>query len=126
MNELTNYTIHNQIEDWLDEYGITNYTIHEDLVIDVHEKVYLLSKRLASLPFQFGIIQGDFNCTWNQLTSLKHCPKEVHGDFFCYKNKLTSLEHCPKVIKGFFVCDHYLRNDIRNLRHHLAKLLQKL
>ena len=115
-----------EIKECLSKYNITKYTIHDNLVVDVHRYVSLNGQNLTSLPFQFGIVQGHFSCSNNKLTSLDHCPKEVHGNFYCCGNKLTSLEHCPKVIKGMFWCDGYLHTDIRYLRYSLAKKLMKL
>lgn len=95
-----------KIKSWLIKYEITNYTINDDLTVDVHEDVvHLYNKNLTSLPFQFGIIKGNFNCSFNKLTSLEHCPKEVQGNF---------------------TCDASLRKDIRYLRYSLAKQLQAL
>ena len=94
-----------EIVSWLSKYKITKYTIDDNLVVDVDEYVWLRSKNLTSLPFQFGI---------------------VHGYFSCHHNQLTSLEHCPKVVKGNFDCDEHLKQDIRYLRHSLAKQLQAL
>ena len=115
-----------EIISWLSKYEITNYTIHDNLVVDVHKNVLLNSKNLTSLPFQFGIIKGSFYCHHNQLTSLEHCPKIVHGYFACYNNKLTSLDHCPKVVQDSFWCDEHLKQDIRYLRYQLAKQLMEL
>jgi len=47
---------------------------------------------------------GNFYCSFNQLTSLEFCPKEVGGDFYCFNNQLTSLEFCPKEVGGDFNC----------------------
>ena len=90
---------------WLSKYEIAKYTIHDNLVVDVHEDVWLSNKNLTSLPFQFGIVQGDFDCS---------------------RNQLTSLEHCPKVIEGVFFCDDHLKQDIRYLRYSLARQLSEL
>ena len=49
-------------------------------------------------------VNGDFDCTMNQLTSLKNSPKYVSNDFLCYANKLTSLEGSPKSVGGSFYC----------------------
>jgi hypothetical protein len=94
-----------EIKDWLAKEYIRKYTIHDNLVVDIHENVYLGFGGLTSFPFQFGIVQGSFSCS---------------------NNKLTSLEHCPKVIKGEFECDDYLKKDIQYLRHYLAMQLQSL
>ena len=50
------------------------------------------------------IIKGDFSCSYNQLTSLEGCPKEVGGGFDCSVNQLTSLKGCPKEVGGDFYC----------------------
>ena len=45
------------------------------------------------------IVNGDFICAYNLLTSLKGSPEIVTGDFYVSYNKgLTSLEHCTKNI----------------------------
>ena len=49
-------------------------------------------------------VSGDFNCAYNQLTSLEGGPKEVDGNFACYDNKLTSLKGGPKEVDGNFSC----------------------
>ena len=136
-----------QISKWLSKYEITKYKIHDNLIVDVHEDVWLRSKKLTSLPFQFGIVQGHFSCSSNKLTSLEHCPNVVQGYFYCHSNKLTSLEHClkivkgnfdccgnqltslehcPKVVHGNFYCDDNLKQDMRYLRYSLARQLSEL
>ncbi len=52
----------------------------------------------------FGKVTGDFDCSWNQLTSLKGAPQEVGGNFICYSNRLTSLEGAPQKVDGDFSC----------------------
>lgn len=54
--------------------------------------------------FKEGSVCGWFNCSGNNLTTLKHAPKEVSGSFDCSENKLTSLEHAPKTVGGSFYC----------------------
>ena len=50
------------------------------------------------------IVEGDFYCSRNQLTSLKGSPKWVGRNFYCNNNKLTSLEGAPKWVGGTFYC----------------------
>jgi hypothetical protein len=85
-------------------YGIRNYTINSDGSIDVHDDVNLFNKKLVKLPLNFNKVNGIFNCSWNELTSLEGSPKEVDGGFYCHENKLTSFEHCPEKINGNFSC----------------------
>jgi hypothetical protein len=92
-------------------YGITNYTIDNGLV-NVNGNVYLKGYVLYELPVRFGIVTGDFNCSNNNLTTLKGSPKEVHGDFWCNYNNLTSLEGAPDLIGGKFKCYNVKVNSI--------------
>ena len=93
-----------EIEQWLKKYKIENYTIHDNLVVDVDGDVNLYGKKLKELPFQFGKVTGSFSCSENQLTSLQYCPTTVGGDFYCYHNQLTSLQYCPTTFGGDFYC----------------------
>ena len=54
----------------------------------------------------FGKVTGDFNCSYNQLTSLKGAPQEVGGNFICYSNRLTSLKGAPQIVGGGFYCSN--------------------
>lgn len=49
------------------------------------------------------IVNEDFDCSENNLTSLEGAPKVVHGDFACYNNKLKNLDFLPD-IKGELIC----------------------
>ena len=47
------------------------------------------------------IYKGNFDCSYNNLTSLEGVPNKVKGNFDCSNNKLTSLETLPKYYKRF-------------------------
>ena len=101
-------TARNDIIAWLDKYEINNYTLTPDdkygFIVDVHGNVDLYNKSLKNIPIKFNTINGFFNCSVNNLTSLEFCPKNIHGSFYCDNNKLTNLEFCPKNINGNFYC----------------------
>ena len=83
------------------KYGIKNYTINDDMSIDVNGNVYIDCKELTSMPLRFNKVSGWFDCSSNNLTSLEGSPKEIHGEHFsCNHNKLTNLNHLPFVSKG--------------------------
>lgn len=108
-----------RIKKWLDDHEITNYKINDDLTVDVSGNVKLTGRNLISLPIQFGIVAGNFDCGNNQLTSLKGCPKKIVGFFNCINNQLTSLLHGPgKVGRGYF-CHN---NQITSLEHSPANI----
>ena len=74
-----------------------------------------LSKRdLTELPdFSKVIVKGFFDCSINQLTSLKGAPKKVTSFFNCNDNNLTSLVGGPREVGWNFDCS---RNMLTNLK----------
>ena len=103
------------IKNWLDDMDIDNYTINDDLTIDVDGDVDLNNKKLEKIPVKFKSIGGYFDCGSNQLTSLKGSPDSVGKDFYCRDNQLTSLEGCPESVGGSFYCDHNPIEEIYSL-----------
>ena len=95
------YTNKQEIENWLDEYKVKNYTINEDLSVDVVGDVWLYSREFKEIPVKFNIIKGGFTCGNNQLTSTEFFPKEVSGFFICYNNKFKNLDNFPKLAEGW-------------------------
>ena len=84
-----------EIEFFLKEHNIKNFTINSDLTVDVNGSVDLSNKGLTAIPVSFRNIKGWFDVSNNQLTTLKGCPKNVGGNFDCSNNQLTTLEGCP-------------------------------
>lgn len=60
-------------------------------------------KSLLDFPYQFSKVNGLFNCSDNQLTSLKGCP-EIVENFSCTNNQLKNLQYSPKKIDGWYDC----------------------
>ena len=86
------------------KYDIENYTINDDLSIDVAGGVNLAYKNLEHLPLKFNYVSGNFLCRINKLKSLEGCPRTVNGSFFCNDNELKTLEGSPQTIGGDFLC----------------------
>lgn len=99
------------IKKWLDNYNIQNYTITENLVVNVKGNVDLRGLNLKNIPIQFGKIEGYFDISENFLEVLYGCPFEVTGDFDCYKNKLISLKGAPLEVLSFD-CSHNLLTSL--------------
>lgn len=115
------------IRKWLDKYEIKNYTINDDLTIDIKNVYFNNPKEVDVIPdyIKFRKITGHcdlsntkikkisgmpeycgkFWCAYcDELTSLEGCPKRV-GDFICCNcSKLKSLKGCPKEVEGTFDC----------------------
>lgn len=94
------------IKTWLDEYGVKLYSINDKLEVNLLGGADLSKKELKELPsyIQFGVVRGDFFCSYNKLTTLRGFPKEVRGNFFCNYNQLTTLKGGPKEVRGKFYC----------------------
>jgi len=102
------------IENWLKEHEINNYHISEDFYVSVQGNVNLSDKlKDEKLPVRFDRINGNFDISNNNLTTLEGCPKVVIKDFNCSYNKLTSLFDCPTDV-GNFDCSH---NSLKNLSY---------
>ena len=82
------------------KYGITNWSINEDGLVDVDGGVKLYKKSLNKLPLKFGKVGGNFWCNGNQLTTLEGAPASVGSDFYCHNNQLTTLEGAPYSVSG--------------------------
>lgn len=68
---------------------------------------------LTELPDLSGVVvEGDFRCSDNKLTSLKGAPQTVTGFFYCYGNRLDSLDGCPPKVGGDFSCSS---NNLKDL-----------
>jgi hypothetical protein len=118
MKHLRKYKIfesNTEIDEICRKYGIVNYTINSDNSVDVDGGVDLYWKKLTSIPLNFNIVNGYFNCGNNYLTSLKGCPVRVGNWFSCHNNKLTSLQYSPQYIeRGGFDCRW---NEIESLQY---------
>lgn len=76
-------------------YNIKNYTINEDMSVDVDGSVNLYRCSLSKIPLKFGYVSGSFRCDHNQLETLEGSPKIVDYDFNCDNNQLKSLKGSP-------------------------------
>ena len=79
---------------------------NSDGTYDCGGDVNLPNMKLDRLPVKFGVVGGNFDCSFNCLTTLEGAPQEVGGRFFCGNNQLTSLAGAPRVVGGYFDCDN--------------------
>src|SRR5574344_2983561 len=118
MKHLRKYKIfesNTEIDKICRKYNIINYTINSDNSVDVDGDADFWDKKLESIPLNFNIVNGYFECGDNHLTSLKGCPVRVGDYFYCYSNKLTSLKYSPQYVEnGNFYCS---MNKIESLQY---------
>ena len=80
----------------------------------VHGDLDLSNMDLTMLPDMSNVIvQGNFCCRYNQLTSLQGAPQSVGGDFICTANQLTSLQGAPQSVGGYFDCSSSQLTSLR-------------
>ena len=80
----------------------------------VHGSLDLSDMDLTMLPDMSNVIvQGDFYCRANQLTSLQGAPQSVGGKFDCSHNYLSDLMGGPQYVGGSFDCSF---NQLTSLR----------
>ena len=101
---------HREIIDWVepicDKYKIENWTIGRDGLVNVDGDVDVDFENLGltKLPLRFGKVTGQFDCSKNNLTTLKGSPIAVGLGFWCGWNNLTDLVGGPRIVNGDFGC----------------------
>ena len=93
-----------EIIEWCEILEIKEYTINEDMSIDVDTHVNLIGRSFEKFPITFNKVWGSFLCNTGNLTTLEGSPKYVGQDFKCNSNNLTSLKGGPEKVEGNFNC----------------------
>lgn len=89
-----------QIEKWLKEHNVKNFTINDDLTIDVNGDLFIED----DLPdfINFNKVYADCTVWHTNVTTLRGVPKYVDGYFTCRRTSIESLEGCPIEIGNEF------------------------
>ncbi|MCW3498693.1 leucine-rich repeat domain-containing protein [Burkholderia cenocepacia] len=101
MNLISRYFEQRKIDAFMKNIGMTkdDYTVNkDDMSVNVSISVDLSERGLKLIPIKFRFVDGDFDCSFNELKSLKNCPKKIAGSFNCSVNQITSLEFGPAEI----------------------------
>ena len=107
------------IKNWLEKHHIHNYSVNDDLTIDIDGDIKHVNLMKGNLPdyIQFNEVSGDFFCTNCDLTSLKGMPIKVYGIFgMGYNPNIKSLEYMPAYIGGNFYCKG-VGDNLKNMIH---------
>jgi hypothetical protein len=138
-----------EITRWLRKHEIKKFTILKDNSVNVHEDVRLPNKlaNLLKLPLNFNVVEGDFDISDNELTSLEGSPKKVTGSFMAHKNEIfslrggpkevgesfiilhnniTSLEYSPTLVKEDFICSHNPLKELDGLNNVLGYIFTEV
>jgi hypothetical protein len=106
MKYLKEYKLFENLEDHIksicEKYNINHYSQNNDGSIDVHESVKLRDLKLSRIPLNFNEIDGYFDISGNNLTSLEGLPKNIKGFLSLEFNNLISLKGIPNRNRDIF------------------------
>ena len=66
------------------KYGIKNYTINDDLSVDVNNNVVFVNRSFSKIPIKFNEVMGCFYCIDTNLNTFTNMPKKIEGLSFTY------------------------------------------
>ena len=95
------------------DYIDTNKKIKYEFTPDKNGDIDCSYNKLTTLRGAPQKIGGSFRCFGDELTSLKGAPQEIGGDFICANNELTTLEGAPQKVGGSFDCSN---NELTSLK----------
>lgn len=105
------------------KYGLKDYHIQNDGLVNVTGYVDLSNYKFTEIPIKFNRVSGNFNMSSTYVLTLHGCPKYVGGDFTIeYGYNLTSLEGGPEEVDGSFFCQNTpiisLKGAPKTVRHN--------
>jgi hypothetical protein len=97
------------VKTWMKKLNLSSYKVRKDGKIDVQGNVKfdssMIDKRFSILPIKFGRVTGNFvavSCGVSQMTGF---PEKVDGDFDVSNNQITSLEDGPSHVGGSYIAE---------------------
>lgn len=108
-NEAINYNKY-QISVICKNLDITNYSVTSDKKVNVNADVDIEGRFLNEIPLNFGIVNGTFDCSANDIKSLVGSPKVVRDTFYCHLNELETLEGGPEKVGKLFCTNNKLKS----------------
>jgi len=106
---VTRFIVTNLEDPYIDDNGFVN--------IDCTELEFVgrgMNTHYKTLPIKFGKFKGNLKLRGG-LTSLVGSPKIIEGEFDCRFNNLTNLEYGPEIVKGTGAAYFCNVNDITDL-----------
>jgi len=91
-----------------------------------HGDINIRSQELDRLPDLSDItVDGNFDCTRNNLKDLKGSPKKVTGMFDCWRNDLESLDGCPAEVGSGSDLVFYVQNSVLFNPEEIKRAMEK-
>lgn len=100
-----------------EDLGLSNYTVNDDLTVDVDDHVIIKDRKFKKLPVMFGTIGGDFiikSC--NNLQTLVGSPKIVYCNYELVGNfSLKDMDYVPYLVGGSFKIKYH--KNLLNIKY---------
>lgn len=92
--------------DYNDVYNYEIYTEGLDILVDVHNHLFLPNRKLSNIKFSFifNTVDGNVNFSGNNLTDWSLFPRHIKGNCYASFNKIKSFDGAP-VVDGLMVAD---------------------
>jgi hypothetical protein len=99
-----------------DTYNIYEYTINDDLSIDVDGDVLLSEVPFKKIPIKFNRVSGSFILSAGNINTLENCPKYVGKSFNCSNNRnLKRLQYSPEYVGKDFIASDCNIKDLKDI-----------
>lgn len=109
-----------EIEQWLKEKHIQDYSLNNDLSVNVHHGLSFNPFELKEgLPFAFHEIDGNLMIANNNLFDMRNFPRIVHGNVDVFGCDLYSLKGCPEIIHGNLIIGGNLIRSFQYIAKHI-------
>ena len=83
------------IREWLDKFGVKNYSVNGDMTVSVDGPLDLADKGLEEIPVKFSEVSGSVDVTSNRLKRIDWAPAKVNKDFDAWDNQIETLVGGP-------------------------------
>jgi hypothetical protein len=95
------------------EYNVYEYTLNDDMSLDVDGDVYIFNAGLTKMPFKLNTVGGSLLLYNNSLINMDGLPKTVNSTFNISRNKLDSMVGGPISVGESY---HINGNNIRSFK----------
>jgi hypothetical protein len=94
-------------ESWLDLGSVGTWSLNAEGRVNIQGNFNCSTQNLSNLKgVKFENIEGIFDCSYNKITSLEGAPEEIESNFWCNMNRLVNLKGAPRKVIGNFNCSY--------------------
>jgi len=109
------------IKEWLDKYGVKDYSINGDFTVSVNGPLALDNKGLEEIPVKFSEVNGSIDVTTNRLKRIDWAPAKVNGNFDAWDNEIETLVGGPAEVENSMDVDGNKLTDLHGAPKKVGK-----